>query len=212
MVLDAMRISWLGHDSFRLEGAKRVVYIDPYKLSRPQPDADLILVTHHHSDHLDLQAIAQLSKETTVVAGPHRVARQWSGCIEVKAGEEKELAGLKVRVIPAYNLTKFRSRGHPFHPKGVGVGYVVEIDGETVYHTGDSDLIPEMDGLQPDVALLPVSGRWVMTAEEAADAVAAIRPKRAIPMHYGAIVGSVEDAQRFAELAHGRVEILSKAT
>ncbi len=206
-----MRIAWLGHDSFRLEGAKKVVYIDPYKLSRPRLHADLILVTHHHSDHLDLQAIARLSKETTVVAGPNRVARQWPGCIEVKAGDEGELAGLRVRVIPAYNINKFRSRGHPFHPKGVGVGYLVEIDGETVYHTGDSDLIPEMDGLQPDVALLPVSGRWVMTAEEAADAVVAIRPKKAIPMHYGAIVGSVEDAQRFAELAHGRVEILSKA-
>lgn len=82
---------------------------------------------------------------------------------------------------------------------------------EGVYRLG-TDLIPEMRGLQPDVALVPVSGRWVMTAEEAADAVAAIRPKREIPMHYGAIVGSLVDAQRFAELADVRVEILSRAT
>lgn len=207
-----IHISWLGHDSFRLEGENKVVYIDPYKLSRPQPDADLILVTHHHSDHLDLQAIGRLSKESTVVAGPHGVARQAPACIEVKPGDERELAGLKVIVVPAYNTNKFRSRGQPFHPRGIGVGYLVHMDGETIYHTGDSDLIPEMRGLQPDVALVPVSGRWVMTAEEAAEAVAAIRPKRAIPMHYGTIVGSLADAQRFAQLANGRVEILSRAT
>lgn len=207
-----VKISWLGHDSFRLEGAGKVVYIDPYKPCRPQPDADLILVTHHHSDHLDLQAISRLCMDATVIAGPNRVARQVPGCIEVKPGDERELARLKVRVVHAYNVNKFRSRGQPFHPKGVGVGYLVEMDCETIYHTGDSDLIPEMEGLKPDVALVAVSGRWVMTAEEAAQAVAAIRPKRAIPMHYGAIVGSLADAKRFADLADARVEILPKAS
>jgi len=204
-------ISWLGHDSFRLLGAGKVVYIDPYKLWEAGHDADLILVTHHHADHFDLRSIRRLSKDTTVVAGPKSVARNAPGFVEVEPGDARELAGLKVRVLPAYNVNKFRSPGRPFHPRGMGVGYLVHLEGETIYHSGDSDLIPEMEGLQPDVALLPVSGRWVMTAEEAAEAVAAIKPKRAIPMHYGAIVGSLADAQRFARLAGDGVVILSKA-
>lgn len=210
--MSQMNISWLGHDAFRLEGRGKVAYIDPYKLARPERDAALILVTHHHSDHFDLQTISRLSREGTVIVGPRRVARKLPGCIEVEPGDEHDLAGVKVRVMPAYNVNKFRSRGQSFHPRGLDVGYIVEMDGQTVYHAGDSDLIPEMQGLEPDVALVPVSGRWVMTADEAAEAVAVMRAKRAIPMHYGAIVGSLADAQRFAKLAGARVEILSKAT
>ena len=156
--------------------------------------------------------IDRLSTDRTQVVGPRGVAEELPGCIELKPGDERELAGVKVRVLPAYNLNKFRSPGEPFHPKGLGVGYVVEIEGESIYHTGDSDRIPEMDGLEPDVALIRVSGTYVMTAEEAAEAVHAIRPKRAIPMHYAAIVGSEADARRFAELADVEVEILSKAS
>jgi L-ascorbate metabolism protein UlaG (beta-lactamase superfamily) len=206
-------IEWLGHDAFRLRGAGKVVYVDPYQLEqRHQPPADLILVTHDHFDHLDAGAIDLLRTPETVVAGPAGVVAQLPGSIEVKPGEERELAGLRVRVLPAYNVNKFRSPGEPFHPRGQGVGYLVELEGETVYHTGDSDPIPEMAGLQPDVALVPVSGTYVMTAEEAAEAVRAMRPGRAIPMHYGAIVGSEADARRFAEIAGVPVEILSRTS
>jgi L-ascorbate metabolism protein UlaG (beta-lactamase superfamily) len=205
-------IEWLGHDSFRLRGEGPVVYIDPYKLERPEPAADLILITHDHHDHLDPEALAALRKDGTVIAGPHAVATQVGGCTEVKAGEERELAGVRVKVVPAYNVNKFRNPGEPFHPKGLGVGYLVEMDGETIYHTGDSDAIPEMEGLQPDVALLPVSGTYVMTADEAAEAARAIRPRRAIPMHYASIVGSDADARRFAELAQVPVEIPPKSS
>lgn len=206
-------IEWLGHDAFRLRGGGKVVYIDPYQLEqRPQPPADLILITHDHYDHLDSEAIDRLRTPETVVAGPAGVAARLPGCTEVKAGEEQELAGLRVRVLPAYNVNKFRSPGELFHPKGQGVGYLIELEGETVYHTGDSDPIPEMVGLQPDVALVPVSGTYVMTAEEAAEAVEAIRPRRAIPMHYGAIVGSEADARRFAEIAAVPVEILPRGS
>ena len=206
------KIEWLGHDSFRLRGEGPVVYIDPYKLERPEPAADLILITHDHHDHLDPEALAALRKDGTVIAGPHAVATQVGGCTEVKAGEERELAGVRVKVVPAYNVNKFRNPGEPFHPKGLGVGYLVEMDGETIYHTGDSDAIPEMEGLQPDVALLPVSGTYVMTADEAAEAARAIRPRRAIPMHYASIVGSDADARRFAELAQVPVEIPPKSS
>lgn len=208
----AVSIEWLGHDSFRIGGAGRVVYIDPYQLRRHEPAADLILITHAHQDHLDVGEVEQLSKDSTVVAGPEDVARQLPASEVLMPGEERELAGIKVRTLPAYNVNKFRSPGQPFHPRGEGLGYVIEVEGETIYHTGDSDLVPEMEGVQPDVVLIPVSGTYVMTAEEAAEAVRTIKPRRAIPMHYGAIVGSEEDAQRFAQLAEVPVEILQPAS
>lgn len=208
----AVKIEWLGHDSFRLSGGGKVVYIDPYELRRPEPPADLILITHAHFDHLDTAVIERLSKDSTVIGGPEAVATQLSSCEVLTPGEERELAGLRVRALPAYNVNKFRGPGLPFHPRGEGLGYVVELEGERIYHTGDTDLIPEMEGVEPDVALVPVSGMYVMTAEEAAEAVRVIRPRRAIPMHYAAIVGSDEDARRFARLAEVPVEILPRAS
>lgn len=204
----AVTIEWLGHDSFRLSGDGKVVYVDPFQLRSHEPAADLILITHDHYDHLDAEEIEQLRRDSTVVAGPEAVASQLTGCVALKAGEERELAGVRVRAVPAYNVNKFRSPGQPFHPKGQGLGYVIEIGGESIYHTGDSDAIPEMEGVQPDVVLIPVSGTYVMTAEEAVEAVRLMKPKKAIPMHYGAIVGSDKDAQKFAELADVPVEIL----
>ena len=130
-------------------------------------------------------------------------AKKLSGQIKtVKPGEEHTVKGIAIKTVPAYNLTKFRSPGVPFHPKDAGhVGYLITVKGLTIYHTGDSDFIPEMKGLKPDVALLPVSGTYVMTAEEAAEAAAAIQPKVAIPMHVGEGIGSLADAERFREKA-----------
>jgi L-ascorbate metabolism protein UlaG (beta-lactamase superfamily) len=115
---------------------------------------------------------------------------------------ELTIKGVLIKTVPAYNLTKFRSPGVPFHPKDAGhVGYLITVKGITIYHTGDSDFIPEMKGLKPDVALLPVSGTYVMTAEEAVEAATAIQPKVAIPMHVGEGIGSLADAERFREKA-----------
>lgn len=208
----ALMIEWLGHDSFRLSGGGKVVYIDPYQLRSHEPPADLILITHAHFDHFDAGEIEQLRRDSTVAAGPEEVAAQLPGCQVLKPGDERELAGIRVQAVHAYNVNKFRSPGQPFHPKGDGLGYLIEIEGERIYHTGDSDAIPEMEGLQPDVVLIPVSGTYVMTAEEAVEAVRAMRPKKAIPMHYGAIVGSEEDAQRFAQLTEVPVEIMRQAS
>ena len=203
-------IHWLGHDSFRIDGDGVVVYIDPYRLKQG-PKADLILITHDHSDHASMPDVALIQKPDTVIVTIKAAARKLSGRIRtVLPGEELTEKGVHIKALPAYNLTKFRSPEVPFHPKDAGhVGYLITVKGVAIYHTGDADFIPEMRGLKPDVALLPVSGTYVMTAEEAAEAAAAIQPKVAIPMHVGEGIGSLADAERFKEKAAVSVVIKS---
>jgi len=200
-------LHWLGHDAFRIDGPP-VVYIDPYQLGDGLPPADIILITHDHPDHLSVADVARVHVRGTIVVAPKNVAARLKEPVrKIAADEILTVQGVKVRAVPAYNTNKV------FHPKGVNnVGFVVTLAGVTYYHAGDTDLIPEMSGLAPDVALLPVSGTYVMTADEAADAARAIGPKVAIPMHYGAIVGSEEDARRFAKLLEGSgIEVVIKA-
>ncbi len=199
----AAQIHWLGHDAFRLEGEK-IVYIDPWKLPKGAPPADVILITHEHYDHCSPDDVARIRSPETVVAAPSAAAAQLQPPVTiVKPGDRLELNGVPVEVVPAYNI------GKPFHPKQAGhVGYIVTLEGERIYHTGDTDPIPEMDGLQFDVALLPVSGKYVMDADQAAELAGRLRPKLAIPMHYGEIVGSEADAQRFQERCPVPVRIL----
>ncbi|HIQ30180.1 MAG TPA: MBL fold metallo-hydrolase [Candidatus Caldiarchaeum subterraneum] len=210
-----IQISWLGHDGFRITYGGKVVYIDPYQI-KGGPQADLILITHDHFDHLSIDDIKKVAGDKTVVIA----AENCSGKVKnvkakevrlVKPGEKTTVGDITVEAIHAYNVNKFRSPGVVFHPKEYnGVGYVVSIGGVRIYHAGDTDNIPEMRELKPDVALLPVSGTYVMTAEEAAEAVESIKPKVAIPMHYGAIVGTEADAERFRSLAKCEVAILRK--
>jgi L-ascorbate metabolism protein UlaG (beta-lactamase superfamily) len=129
----------------------------------------------------------------------------------LQVGENTQVDGIEVEAVPAYNVNKFRSPDNPFHPEGTGVGYVVTIEGKRIYHAGDSDQIPEMATVRGvDVAMLPVSGTYVMTAQEAVEAAREIQPQVAIPMHFGAIVGSRADAEAFQQAASCRVEILEK--
>lgn len=190
----AVTIHWLGHDTFRLQ-AEQTVYIDPWKLHPGAPLADLILVTHDHYDHCSPEDVARIRGPHTVVAAPAAAAAKLAPPVTVvQAGDQLTLNGVAVEVTPAYNLDK------KFHPRQAGhVGYIVTLGGERIYHTGDSDAIPEMDHLSVDIALLPVSGVYVMTAEEAAELAGRLRPKLAIPMHYGAVAGSEADARRFVE-------------
>ena len=195
-------IEWLGHASFRICGEK-VIYIDPWQISGG-PSADVILVTHGHRDHLSLEDIAKIRTPETAVVCAACCADELQGEVHaVKAGDVVEVAGLRIEVAPAYNINK------PNHPMEAGhVGYIIEAEGRRVYHAGDTDLIPEMDEIRCDVALLPMGGTYTMDAQEAAEALKRIGPKVAIPMHWGRIVGKANDAQRFGELAPASVEVV----
>ncbi|MFN3466438.1 MAG: MBL fold metallo-hydrolase [Candidatus Brocadiales bacterium] len=203
--LDGITITWLGHDTMKIKGDK-VIYIDPFQLKGGE-SADIILITHEHYDHCSPQDVAKITKKGTIVVGTADVTAKYKGETKtIKAGDSVTVHGITIQTIPAYNINK------KFHPRASGwVGYVVNMNGKKVYHAGDTDHIPEMESLKDiDVALVPVSGTYVMTAEEAAEAVDRMKPKVAVPMHYGSVVGSVVDAERFKKLvkAPTKVEIL----
>jgi L-ascorbate metabolism protein UlaG (beta-lactamase superfamily) len=203
-----VKITWLRHASVLLEGTKRVL-IDPWEVNETQT-ADLVLITHDHYDHLslpDLKAVCGPATEIVVPEGAKSKLGGVKGKVHaVRPGQELNAAGLRVEVVAAYNVSK------SFHPKTSGnVGYVVSLDGQRIYHAGDTDRIPEMKGLTPDVALLPVGGTYTMDAAEAAKAVADLQAKKAIPMHYGTIVGDRKDAEQLKKLCPIPVEILEPA-
>ena len=195
-------IHWLGHDSFRIDGDNMVIYIDPYKIAGG-PKADLILITHDHKDHASLEDVAKIQQSETTIVAASAAATKFQGRIQtVKPGDKLDIKGISIEAVPAYNINKFRSPGVPFHPQESGyVGYILTVKGIRIYNAGDTDAIPEMKSVHCDVALLPVSGIYVMTAEEAATAAAMIHTRIVIPMHVGKGIGSLEDAERFKALS-----------
>jgi len=208
--LDFTRIA---HDTFRIAGSK-VIYTDPYKVSK-RDEADIVLLSHEHFDHFSLEDLKKvIFPGTTIVASPR--CKDGLKAVKVKETEFLDPGGkctvgkVEIEAFPAYNLNKFREPGQVFHPKeGKGLSFVFQLDGTRVYYAGDTDFIPEMKSVKCDIALLPVSGTYVMTAVEAAEAAAAINPKIAVPMHYGAIVGSSSDADKFKSLVKNcKVEII----
>jgi L-ascorbate metabolism protein UlaG (beta-lactamase superfamily) len=177
-------IQWLGHDTFKILG-DRVVYTDPFRL-KAKDAADIIFITHEHHDHCSPEDVQKILQPDTIIVAP------------------ADCADIEIEVVPAYNTNK------QFHTKDMGwVGYIFAVNNKRLYLAGDTDFIPEMKTLRNiDIALLPVSGTYVMTAEEAAEAALTIRPKTAIPMHYGTIVGSRKDAEIFAEKLRGKVDVI----
>ncbi len=204
------RIHWLGHDAIRVDGPQ-TIYFDPYQLDERQPPADIILISHEHHDHCSPEDVAKIQTEKTIIFTVASAAQELTGDIRIVApGDQIDLPGIEIDTVPAYNVDKFRSPGEPFHPKESGhVGFVITVDGKRIYHAGDTDFIPEMAELRDiDIALLPVSGIYVMTAEEAVEAAEAIEPEVAIPMHVGRGIGSMVSAQEFKEQAAVNVVIL----
>jgi len=180
------RIHWLGHDAFRIDGPP-TVYFDPYELSSPQPKADLILITHDHGDHCSPADVAKIQDAATIIVTISAAATKLGGNIQI--------------VKPGDRIAAKGKSGH--------VGFVITIDGQRIYHAGDTDHIPEMAQLgEIDIALLPVSGLYAMTADEAAEAAGTIRPKIAVPMHVGRGIGSTESVHTFNEKAPVQVVIL----
>jgi L-ascorbate metabolism protein UlaG (beta-lactamase superfamily) len=215
MLLDALE--WMGHAGFHVNVGRAHVYIDPYRVPDDAPAADLILITHGHYDHFSPQDVERLTKRETWLVGPAAVAERVSGRVHsIGPGEllEDELVrGIHVSAVAAYNTSKRDADGRPFHPRDAGwVGYELNVRGERLYHSGDTDVIPEMDSVTGvDVALLPVSGVYVMTAQEAAEAARRIQPRVAVPMHWGSHIGTEHDARTFAAKAPVEVQIMEKA-
>lgn len=195
------RIRWYGHDTFRID-VGTVIYTDPFKV-RHDDTADIILVSHEHFDHCSPEDIQKLSGPNTVVVAPRQCSDKLSGdVVYVQPGSVTNVDGVQISAVPAYNVNK------AFHPKDKGgVGFVVSSKGVRVYFAGDTDRIPEMKELDVDIALLPVSGTYVMDVEEAVGAVEDMRPRYVIPMHYGSIVGLKDDGLRFEKLVRGKAEV-----
>jgi L-ascorbate metabolism protein UlaG (beta-lactamase superfamily) len=209
-----IKIFWLGHAGFKIKNSK-TIYIDPYNI-KPSEPADLILITHEHFDHFSTKDIKKVLNRSIAVC-PEFCKLEFlrlgvKEILTVEPGKKYSVGETEIEAFPAYNVNKFRSPGQVYHPKiDKKVGYIITLNGVKIYHAGDTDFIPEMKNLKDiDIALLPVGGTYTMTAEEAAQAANTINPKVAIPMHYGEIVGSEKDAEKFKTLAKCKVEILKK--
>jgi len=183
-----VNIRYLGHSSFQIKTEKLVIYIDLRKYGgvvETTEKADIVLVTHNHADHFSSEKVERVRKTGTVIIAPKNCASRIGGEIDIlKADEELPVGNINVRAVEAYNIKRFKPSGKPWHPKGYGVGYLITVDGKTIYHAGDTDFVPEMKELgHVDVALIPIGDKYTMDTSEATKATTEIRPNVVIPMH-----------------------------
>ena len=198
--------------SIRIKDKTRTIYVDPFQMKSDPHDADYVFITHSHSDHFSLDDIRKVIKSSTILVVPTKMegdARELSAevksIIPLKPGIYKELSGLEVETIPAYNTVK------PFHPKRAEwLGYILRIDGKRVYIAGDTGATKEAKHVRCDIALVPVGGTYTMDSKRAAELVNIIRPEYAIPTHYGSIVGKKTDGQTFASLVDSTIKVVEK--
>jgi L-ascorbate metabolism protein UlaG (beta-lactamase superfamily) len=194
-----LEITCIGHGTLMMVHDQRTIHIDPWSRLTGYaalPDADLILITHEHGDHLDEDAVAEVRTDSTIVIGTQTVCERLRGCQSMDNGDTLEAAGVQIEAVPAYNIAHLRPSGEPYHPKGRGNGYVLSFNGTRVYVAGDTENTPEMKALEDiDVAFLPMNLPYTMTPEMVADAARALQPAILYPYHYGD-----SDPQRLVEL------------
>jgi L-ascorbate metabolism protein UlaG (beta-lactamase superfamily) len=213
MDFEGIKLEWLHHSCFRVSNSKVIVYTDPYKVKNNYNDADIILITHDHYDHLDQESIKKLINDNTIIVAPEDCKKPLidfnNKKVFVSPNQVKIINDVTIRTVLSYNLTKFSNNGKVFHPKEKGnVGYIFIVGDTRVYLAGDTDIIPEMKDYKTDIALLPVSGIYVMGAKEAANAAILIKPKIAVPMHYDSGIGTKEDAKEFKKLIENRISVM----
>lgn len=206
------RFTWYRQSAYRWMGDSLVVYLDPWGLTGDLPEADLVLITHYHFDHFSPSGaykdpdrsfqpegsgdLPKIIGPKTVLVAPKDVAAELSGNVKsVAPGDRIEAAGLRIEAVPAYNTAEDRLEAHP--QKNAWVGYVLELGGHSYYHAGDTDHLPDLERIKTDVAMVPVGGTFTMDATEAAGLVKAMKPKLAVPMHYGFVVGERGEGERF---------------
>ncbi len=184
-----LKITFIGHGTLMFNFGGKVIHVDPYSTLADYnvlPKADLILLTHEHRDHLDLKALNMVRTKKTVLVLTETCAKQLQGGIVMMNGDVKTVEGLKIEAVPAYNIVHKRDTGQPFHPKGVGNGYIITFGDKRAYVAGDTENIPEMKGLKNiDIAFLPMNLPYTMTPEMVADAAKAFKPKILYPYHFG---------------------------
>ncbi len=203
-------VTWYRQSALRWTDGELTVYIDPWGTGEDAPPADVVFITHAHDDHFQPIEIERLQSSGTKLVAPRDVAAELSGDVTAVApGETHEVGGVRFTTVPAYNIVEHRLEAHP--RENGWVGYVLELGGNAYYHAGDTDHLPELDGVRAEVAFLPIGGDpYTMDAEEAASLATAIAPQVAVPMHYGFVVGTQSDGERFkAAAAPQRVELLT---
>ncbi len=207
---DVRNISVNTQSSIRIAGTK-TIYFDPFQVLVDAHDADIVFITHSHHDHLDPESIGRVSRADTIFIAPSGMETEMRKAIGdaelilMAPGDSGDVAGVPVQAVPAYNRLK------PFHPKRNGWnGYIVTMDGVRYYVAGDTDAVAELSDVRCDVALVPIGGTYTMTAKEAAKLINKLRPKAAIPTHYGSIVGKPEDADIFRKYVDQEIRVETK--